>query len=70
MATGALPFDGASMPELLGVMLRGSPPDPRRAAADAAGSRSPRALLRALAPSPDADSPIGGAFGEALSCAS
>lgn len=29
MATGTLPYDGASMPELLGAMLRGAPADPR-----------------------------------------
>jgi serine/threonine protein kinase len=29
MATGALPFDGATLPELLGKMLSGNPPDPR-----------------------------------------
>jgi len=29
MATGSLPYDGKSMPELLGAMLRGSPADPR-----------------------------------------
>jgi serine/threonine protein kinase len=66
MATGTLPFDGRSMPELLGVMLRGSPAHPGtlqptlpRAASDA--------LLRALAPSPQARFPSSRAFGAALS---
>jgi serine/threonine protein kinase len=49
MATASLPYDGGSMPELLGTMLRGQPADPR--------SRQPTlpeqaaaALLRALKP--------------------
>ncbi len=69
MATGALPFDGASMPELLGAMLRGRPPDPGALQPTLPGAVS-RALLRALAPSPDARFPSARAFGEALSCAS
>ena len=52
MATDTLPYDGKSMPELLGAMLRGAPADPRALQATlpevaAAG------LLRALRPSPD-----------------
>jgi serine/threonine protein kinase len=69
MATGALPFDGASMPELLGVMLRGGPPDP--------GVLQPTlpppvsgALLRALAPSPDVRFQSARAFGQAISSVS
>ena len=51
MATGTLPYDGPSMPALLGAMLKGSPANP--------GERQPTlpdvasaALLRALSPSP------------------
>ena len=69
MATGALPFDGASMPELLGAMLRGAPVDPRtlqptlpQAVADA--------LLRALRPTPEDRFPSARAFGAALSSSS
>ena len=69
MATGALPFDGGSMPELLGVMLAGRPVDARtlqptlpQAVADA--------LLRALRPSPEERFPSARAFGEALSSSS
>ena len=69
MATGALPFDGGSMPELLGVMLAGRPVDARtlqptlpQAAADA--------LRRALRPSPEERFPSARAFGEALSSSS
>jgi serine/threonine protein kinase len=69
MATGALPFDGGSMPELLGAMLQGSPVDPRTlqpTLPPAAGE----ALLRGLRPSPDERFPSARAFGAALSCAS
>ena len=69
MATGALPFDGGSMPELLGVMLAGRPVDARtlqptlpQAVADA--------LLRALRPSPEERFPSARAFGAALSSSS
>ena len=52
MATGTLPFRGASMPALLGAMLKGRPRDPRDAQPTlpeaAAG-----AILRALAPDPE-----------------
>ena len=52
MATATLPFDGASMPALLGAMLRGKPADPRvsqPALPPAAGA----AILKALAPAPE-----------------
>jgi serine/threonine protein kinase len=52
MATATLPYDGRSMPELLGAMLRGTPADPRTIQAaipDAAAA----ALLRALNPVPE-----------------
>lgn len=51
MATGRVPFDGRSMPELLGRMLAGAPADPRTIVA---GLPEPfaTAVLRALRPSP------------------
>jgi serine/threonine protein kinase len=65
MSTGTLPFDGGSMPELLGAMLRGSPVDPRMLQSTlpeaAAG-----AFLRALRPSPDERFPSARAFGDGL----
>jgi serine/threonine protein kinase len=53
MATGTLPYDGASMPALLGGMLKGTPvpPDEKQPTLPAAASA---ALLRALRSAPDA----------------
>jgi serine/threonine protein kinase len=51
MATGRLPYDGTSMPELLGRMLAGTPQDPRAVVADLPEAFS-SALLRALAAAP------------------
>jgi serine/threonine-protein kinase len=51
MATGKPPFDGASMPELLGRMLAGAVPDPRAVANDLPEA-SAAAILRALSPTP------------------
>jgi serine/threonine protein kinase len=51
MATGRLPYDGASMHELLGRMLGGAVADPRTLAPDLPEAFS-LALLRALAPTP------------------
>jgi serine/threonine protein kinase len=51
MATGAPPFDGRSMPELLGRMLAGAVPDPRTAAPELPEPAA-AAILRALRPSP------------------
>jgi hypothetical protein len=65
MATGALPFDGTSMPELLGAMLRGQPADPRTlqpTLPDAAAE----ALLVALRPAPEDRQPSARAFGDAF----
>jgi len=66
MATGVLPFTGATMPALLGAMLRGQPVDPRERQpslpADAA-----RAIVAALSPSPDARPKTARDFGVALS---
>jgi serine/threonine protein kinase len=52
MATGTLPYDAASMPALLGAMLKGAPMPPveKQLTLPAAASD---ALLRALRPSPD-----------------
>ena len=51
MATATLPYDGGSMPELLGNMLRGEPAAPRTLQPTMPASAS-AALLRALRPSP------------------
>lgn len=51
MATGTVPFDGQTMPELLGKMLAGSPEDPRTRADDLPEAVAV-AVLRALRPSP------------------
>jgi serine/threonine-protein kinase len=69
MATGALPFDGSSMPELLGVMLRKPPEDPGRLQPTLPRAAS-EALVRALAPSPEDRFTSSRAFGAALSSAS
>ena len=70
MATGTLPFDGASMPELLGHDAAGRPVDPRDAAADAAGGSGGRRCSSALRPSPEERFASARAFGAALSSAS
>ena len=65
MATATLPYDGSSMPELLGNMLRGR-------SADAAvlqptlPAQAGAAIARALAPSPDARFATARDFGTAL----
>jgi hypothetical protein len=51
MATGRMPFDGQSMPELLGRMLAGAPTDPRLFVPDLPESFA-AAVLRALRPAP------------------
>ena len=51
MATGRRPFDGASMPELLGRMLAGTVADPQAAAPDLPAEAA-AAILRALRPVP------------------
>ena len=53
MATATLPFDGASMPALLGAMLRGNPADPRGAQPSLPSSAG-TAILKALASAPEA----------------
>jgi serine/threonine protein kinase len=52
MATATLPYDGASMPELMGAMLRGRPTDPRTIQPTLPEAVA-GAILRALNPSPD-----------------
>jgi serine/threonine-protein kinase len=51
MATGTPPFDGRSMPELLGRMLAGAVPDPRTTAPELPEPAA-AAILRSLRPSP------------------
>ena len=51
MATGAPPYDGASMPELLGRMLAGTPRPPREVQPDLPAAAAD-AILRALSPRP------------------
>jgi serine/threonine-protein kinase len=65
LATGVLPFTGATMPALLGAMLRGQPVDPRdrqpTLPEDAA-----KGIVAALSPSPDARPQTARAFGAAI----
>jgi serine/threonine protein kinase len=51
MATATRPYEGTSMPTLLGSMLRGTPDDPR-IAQPGLPDRSAAAILKALRPSP------------------
>jgi serine/threonine protein kinase len=68
LATATLPYDGASMPELLGQMLRGVPPDPclRQPTLP---KETGAALLTALRPSPDDRFATAQAFGDACGSA-
>lgn len=65
MATARVPFDGASLPELLGRMLAGAPVDPRTFTP---GLPAPfvTAVLRALGPSPAGRYPSVRAFAGGL----
>ena len=65
MATATLPYDGASMPDLLGNMLRGEPANPRTRQPTMPASAS-SALLRALRPSPTDRFATAQEFGQAL----
>ncbi|HEX6463298.1 MAG TPA: hypothetical protein VFZ98_02545, partial [Vicinamibacterales bacterium] len=51
MATAALPYDGPSMPALLGAMLRGRPVDPR-SLQPTLPARTASAIVKALDPVP------------------
>jgi serine/threonine protein kinase len=65
MATGVPPYAGATMPALLGAMLRGQPEDPRQrqpTLPDAAAA----AILAALAAAPEARPQTARAFAAAL----
>jgi serine/threonine protein kinase len=65
MATATLPYDGASMPELLGNMLRGDPAAPRTRQPTLPAAAS-AALLRALRPVPDDRFATAQEFGDTL----
>jgi serine/threonine protein kinase len=52
MATGSLPFEGATMPALLGAMLRGKPRHPAELQTTLPPAAA-EAILKALEPSPD-----------------
>ena len=65
MATATLPYDGASMPDLLGNMLRGEPAAPRTLQPTMPASAS-AALLRALRPTPNDRFATAQEFGAAL----
>ena len=69
MSTGTLPFDGGSMPELLGTMLRGTPVDPRTLQPTLPEATA-AAVLKALHPSPEERFQSARAFGAALNSAS
>jgi serine/threonine-protein kinase len=65
MATASLPYDGGSMPELLGNMLRGEPTAPRTLQPTMPASAS-AAILRALRPVPNDRFASAQEFGDAL----
>jgi serine/threonine protein kinase len=65
MATGALPFSGATMPALLGAMLRGQVADPREGQPTLPLTAA-AAILSALSPSPDNRPQTARAFGAAM----
>jgi serine/threonine protein kinase len=52
MATGSLPFEGGTMPALLGAMLRGKPRNPAELQTTLPPAAA-EAILKALEPSPD-----------------
>jgi serine/threonine protein kinase len=65
MATATLPYDGRSMPELLGVMLRGTPTDPRQVQPGIPEAAA-AALLKALSPVPENRFATAREFGTAI----
>jgi serine/threonine protein kinase len=69
MATGTVPYAGASMPALLGAMLRGRPADPR-ALQPTLPPPAAAAILKALSPEPADRFPSAGDCAGALFAAS
>jgi len=65
MATGVLPYTGATMPGLLGAMLRGRPADPRERQ-PTLPEETARGILAALSPSPEARPQTARDFGAAI----
>ena len=65
MATAALPYDGPTMPALLGAMLKGRPADPRKLQATLPEA-SVAAIVKALSASPDDRQQTAKTFGEGL----
>ena len=65
MATGSLPYDGASMPALLGDMLRDNPADPRQLQPTLPGP-AVSAILKALRPEPEDRFSSAAEFGKAV----
>jgi serine/threonine protein kinase len=65
LATGALPYDGSSMPELLGNMLRGTHP-PARDRQPSLPESANEAIARALRPAPEDRFESSAEFGAAL----
>jgi serine/threonine protein kinase len=65
MASGVLPYDAPSMPELLGAMLRGSVQDPRAHASDLPETAA-AAILKALRPLPEERFPSAKEFARAM----
>jgi serine/threonine protein kinase len=64
MATATLPYEGKTMPALLGAMLRGKPADPA-SCQQTLPAAAAAAILRALAPAPE-DRPTARELGGAL----
>jgi serine/threonine protein kinase len=65
MATGMLPYDGPTMPALLGAMLRGRPADPRTKQ-DTLPPGAAAAIVRAISPEPETRFPTAKDFAAAL----
>jgi serine/threonine-protein kinase len=63
MATGSLPYDGPSMPALLGDMLRDKPPDPVQLQ-PTLPEAAVNAILKALRPEPEDRFASAAEFGE------
>jgi serine/threonine-protein kinase len=67
MATGTLPYEGGSMPSLLGAMLGGAVKDPRLAQPTLPETAA-AALRKALQPDPEDRFASARAFGDAMLC--